>query len=97
MKENDVLEIQYRKTIALVAEMKRREKQPEECLDILASHDDTLSDEIRYVKILAYTDLNRFEEIIPLIRMTVDYKVNGRFVPQIPNQMVTTYLIIYTR
>lgn len=87
--------IQYRKTIALVAEMKRRDKKTEECLDILASHDDKISDEIRYVKILAYTDLRRFEKILPLIRMTVDFEVHGRFVPQIPNEMVTTYLIIY--
>lgn len=80
--------------MALAGEMKRREKQPEECLEILAPHNHVLSDEIRYVKILAYTDLNRFEEIIPLIRMTVDYKPNGRFVPQILNQLVIIYSII---
>lgn len=72
--------------------MKRRENHPEECLEILAPHND-IDVNIRYVKILAHLDLNQFDQVFRLVRMTIDKKpVDGKNVPKIPIQLVTIYI-----
>lgn len=76
--------------MALIAEMKRREGQLHECLDILRPHND-IDVNIRYIKILVNIDLNRFDEVFRLARITTDSNDdNGKNVPKIPNQLVTT-------
>lgn len=91
MNENGTASKQYRKTFALIAEMKRKENHPEECLEILAPHND-IDVNIRYVRILAYLDLNQFDEVFRLVRMTVDTKsIDGKNIPKIPNELVTIH------
>lgn len=80
---------QFRKSIAMVAEMKRKENESNESLKILAPYDD-IDVNIRFVRIAANLDLNKFNEVFRLVRMTSDAIAmpDKSPVPKIPNELV---------
>lgn len=78
---------QYRKSIALVAAMRLKHHESNECLEILSIHND-IDVNIRYVRMLAYTHLNQFEHVFRLLEMTIAPTANNQTIPKIPDQLV---------
>lgn len=97
LKQLDRHKKQYRKSVALVGAMKLRANQPDECLEILSIFDDDSNKEIRYVRILANADLNNFEEVFRLLRLTIKPHDQRQYefesIPKIPNQLVISFLL----
>lgn len=80
---------QYRKSIALVAAMRLKCHQPNESLEILSIYDD-IDVNIRYVRILSYMHLNKFDQVFRLLEMTLTSTAQNQPVPKIPDELVTT-------
>lgn len=80
---------QYRKSIALVAAMRLRRKQPNDSLEILSIHDDT-DVNIRYIRILAHSYLQQFDDVLRLLKMTI----SSNKTILIPDQLVNTFSIM---
>lgn len=78
---------QYRKSIALVAAMRLKRHKPNESLEILSIYDD-IDVNIRYVRILSYTYLNQFDEVLRLLEITVTSTADQQTIPKIPDQLV---------
>lgn len=99
MKKLDRHKKQYRKSAALIGAMKLRTNQPDECLEILSIFDDDNNKEVRYIRILAYAELNNFEQVFRLLRLTIkpidQRKFDTESVPKIPYQLVTSFLFSF--
>lgn len=80
---------QLRKGLIQVAEMKRRDKQPEECLNILSEIEGGDAS-AHYVKILALLDLNRLDEAFQLLLVLVRIKDFRKVFP-VPNELLKLF------
>lgn len=81
-----MIKAQLRKGVIQVAEMKRRDNQPEECLNIL-SEVESADASARYVKILALLDLNRLDEAMQLLFILVCIKDFSKVFP-VPKELL---------
>lgn len=81
-----MIKAQLRKGVAQVAEMKRRDNQPDECLNIL-SEIESADAGARYIKILALIDLNRLEEALQTLSVLVRIREFSKTFP-VPNELL---------
>lgn len=88
---------QFRKSMALVGAMKLRRNLPNECLEILSIHDDG-NFECRFVQMLAFACLNKFDEVFRLIQLTIspsqaEQQKFGNTTGRLPDNLVNFHIL----
>lgn len=74
--------------MAILAAIRLKQKEPDECLKMLSPYDD-FDVTIRYVRLLAHLELNEFQEVFRLLRLTIEPPTaRTQTVPKMPDQMV---------